>query len=427
MKNLLTKNLGWKIGSLLIAIIVWILVTTINNPSTSQSYYNIPVELKNTNMITDSGRVFEILDGSNIISKVTIKAPRSIISEIDEDDIVATADVKDISSLDTVSIQLTTKNFSEQLNSIVASSDVVKLNIENKKSKTLSLSTQILGKVGDGYIVSEVKTDQNLVRLTGAESKINSVASALVEIDVTGFTTDIGTNAEIKLFDKEGRQVSNEGLTQNIRNVGVHVTILETKEVPVRFTVENTAAQGYSTTGQIDTNKPSVLLAGKPNALKSIEAIDIPEDVIDVSEQRSDFTVTVNIRNYIPDGVVLVDSTDSMFDVTVHIEPQIGKRIPIEIQDVHIRNVPDDLRATVSIEANTVLEVIGLADEVNSLNGTNVGAHVDVTRYMNEQGIKELPEGFYSVPVYFGLSDRITILDPIQATLHIVKKTDSDE
>lgn len=423
VKNKLTKNLGWKIVSLLASVVIWILVTAINNPSVTQTYYNIPVELKNTSLITDAGQVYDVLDNTNVIPRVTIKAPHSVISEIEDEDIIAYADVEELNDYGkTIPIRLSTKNNFDQVNSIKGSVETVKLNIENKKTKTLSLYTDIQGKVGEGYVVSEVKTDQNRIGITGAESKIDSIVLARAEVDISGCTSDIGTSAEVKLYDAEGHQVSNDKITQNIRNVGVNVTILETKEIPVSFSVEKNAAPGYSSTGVIEANKPTVLLGGKSAILNNINEIVIPSSVIDISEQKGTFTTQVNIRNYIPDGLSVVEGTDCIFDVTVYIEAQISKRIALETDDIAIRNVPEGFSATIGIEEGTVLEVIGLPVDVNILTAKNVGANVDVTRWMKEQNMADIHEGFYSVPVYFGLSEDVSVLDPIQATLHIVKK-----
>ena len=87
----LTANWGLKLASLIFAIILWFLVTNINDPVTTVRYTNIPVTLKNTNLITDQGQVYSVLDGSDIISSVTIYAPRSIIDSLSQNNIVATA------------------------------------------------------------------------------------------------------------------------------------------------------------------------------------------------------------------------------------------------------------------------------------------------------------------------------------------------
>ena len=70
----ITSNWGLKLASLIFAIIIWFLVTNINDPVISVRYTNVPVTLKNTNLITDQGQVYTILDGSDTISSVNIYA-----------------------------------------------------------------------------------------------------------------------------------------------------------------------------------------------------------------------------------------------------------------------------------------------------------------------------------------------------------------
>ena len=129
MKNKLTNNLGLKLASVFFAVIIWLVVNSINNPTINDVYYNIPVKLLNTELITDSGQVYEVLDNTDVISRVTVWAPRSVISELDEENIVATADVSELSSLDTISIKLTTNISSGDISRISGSIDTVKLNI----------------------------------------------------------------------------------------------------------------------------------------------------------------------------------------------------------------------------------------------------------------------------------------------------------
>ncbi|MDE7403810.1 MAG: hypothetical protein K2M81_01750, partial [Lachnospiraceae bacterium] len=93
MKNKLTKNIGLKLGSVFLAIVLWLVVTSVNDPIQGLPYNNIPVELLNVELITDSGQVYEVLDGSDTIRSVMVRAPRSVHNELKEENIIATADV----------------------------------------------------------------------------------------------------------------------------------------------------------------------------------------------------------------------------------------------------------------------------------------------------------------------------------------------
>ena len=166
MKNKITHNISLKIISLFFAFLLWMVINNANDPTIDKTFTDIPVKLLNTELITDSGQVFEVMDDTNVIDKVTVWAPRSVFSSLNAGNIIATADVSELSSLDTISIKLST-NLGGEVERMQASSDTVKLNIENKRMKTLALKTAVQGEVEDGYLIGEVTTDQNLVRIAG--------------------------------------------------------------------------------------------------------------------------------------------------------------------------------------------------------------------------------------------------------------------
>jgi len=121
-----------------------------------------------------------------------VRAPRSITSELKAENIIATADVNELSSLDTISIKLSTNIANQRDITLIPSHDIIRLKIENKRSKALALKASVTGSVEDGYMIGDISTDQNLVRISGPESVIDQVvrATANVDMDITGVTSD---------------------------------------------------------------------------------------------------------------------------------------------------------------------------------------------------------------------------------------------
>ena len=423
MKNKWTANIGLKIASVFFSIVLWMVGNSIGNPTISQSFYNIPVELENTEAITDSGRVYEVLDDTDVINKVVIRGPRSIVSSLSSENIVATADVSSISSLDTVSIRVTTDVHQDQINSITSSSDTVKLRIDNKKTKALALSTKITGSVTEGYMVGDIVTDQNLVRLSGPESVVDTITKAVAEIDVSGFTGDIGTSAEIKLYDASGNVVSDASINQNIKSVGVKVTILQTKDVPVIFSTQGEPTMGYQETGVIETDKETIRLSGKSSVLKNIDSIEIPSEVIDVTGRKDTFSMDVDIRSYLPENVQLVQSEDAQIHVTVYIEAETAKRLELKDSSIVVTNLPDGFEASVSgVEETFIIELIGLSKELDHYQANSMTGTIDTEQIVKNYQLDELKEGFYNMEVDFGLTDDVRLLEPVEVVVHISKK-----
>ncbi len=418
MKNKLTKNISLKIASVFLAVILWLVVTGINNPTVPQSFYNIPVQLLNTELITDSGQVYEVLDGTDVINRVTVRAPRSVINDLKDENIIATADVQELSSLDTISIKLTT-NVSN-INSIAGSNDTVKLKIENKRSKALTLKATTSGEVESGYMIGEVTTDQNLVRISGPQSVIDTVAKASVDVNVTGITNDIVTNGEIKLYDIDDNEVSTSKITMNIKSVGVGVSIWQKTSVPVNFSVSGEVPQGYRMIGEPEGNGASVEIAGKASVLRNISAIEIPAEAIDLTNQMEDYTAEVDIRPYLPENVFLVNQDDAFKSVTIHIQAEVIKRLEIREERVRVTNIPEGYNASISeLEESFTIEVVGLSEDVNALQARNMSGVVDVQRWMQEQGMENPEPGYYTVAVDFGLPENVSLREPITVMLHI--------
>ncbi len=420
MKNKLTRNISLKLASVFLAVILWLVVNSINNPTVPASYYNIPVELLNTNLITDSGQVYEVLDGTDIISKVTIRAPRSVISELKSENIIATADVNDISSLDTIAIKLSTDRSIKDINSITGSIDTVKLKIENKKTKALALKATASGQIADGYMVGDITPDQNLVRVSGPESVVEQITKAVVDVAIDGMTSDIVTNAEIKLYDADGNIVVNDNITQNIKSVGVKVAIWQKISVPVYYSISGVAAQGYQDTGEIDGNGESVTIAGKASVLRNITSIEVPAEALDITDQSEDMTKEIDLRQYLPDNVYFENSADALKTVTVHIEAEMTKRLEIRGEKVRISNLPEGYNASISeLGESFVIEAVGLSRDVATLQAADISGTVDIGKWMQDGGMSEPQPGYYTVEVDFGLPEGVTLREPVTVTLHI--------
>lgn len=426
MRNKITANMILKIASLFLAFLLWLVVNNSNDPTITRSFSNISVKLLNTELITDSGQVYEVLDDTAVIDKVTVWAPRSVISSLNASNIVATADVSELSSLDTITIKLSVANlYSGDIEKITGSSDTVRLNIENVKTKALALKATVSGEVEDGYIVGEINTDQNLVRISGPESVINEISKAVVDVPVTGFTSDISDNAEIKLYDSEDNLIQNSRVTQSIETVGVQVSIYKTEEIPVSFQVTGTPAAGYRVSGEVQASVSSIVLAGKESVLKNVTVIEVAEDAIDVTGLSDDYVTEIDIRDYLPGNTFLADSSQRNIEVTVTIEPEVSRKLEIDSSKIEVINVPDGYIATISeFTDDIVIEVSGLSADISELAASAITGTVDISQWMEEEEMEEPEEGFYQVEVDFGLGDNITIKEPIVVTLHLSETED---
>ena len=423
----LTANWGLKLISLLFAMIVWFLVTNINDPVTPVRFSNIQVMIKNDDLITGRGQVYSVLDGSNVINSVTVYAPRSVIDSLSQNNIVATADVQNLSSLNTISIDITTNKYSDKIDRIVPSSDLVKLDIEKKKSKQLQLEAKTIGEPKEGFIVGEINTDENLIKISGAESIVDRVSKAEVDLDVTGLQTDIGSNEDIVLYDKDGEVVDSTNLEMKTRSVKVNVPILQTKKVPVRYRISGKTADGYAQTGDIDSNPGEILIAGKKSVLSTVDAIIVEGEDLDVTGLKDNFTYTADLKQFLPAGVVFADDKfDGKATVVVYIGSVSESTVDVSTKNIAVEGVPEGFEVTIDSNGEddkVSLTLAGLDSRINTLNNSALRGTINIEQVMKDNNLTELAEGSYRAEVEWNLPKGVEVKNTV--SVHIsVKKAD---
>lgn len=424
MKNKLTKNWGLKLVSILFAVLLWIVVTNINDPVVSVRFSDIPVNIENDDLITDKGQVYEVLDNTDVIDTVTIYAPRSIIDSLDKSNVVAVADMNDLTSLDTIGIKLTTNKYSDKLESIRGNIDNVKLSIEEKQSKALLVRASVVGEVREGYMVGSVSTEQNLVRISGPESVVSRVAKAQAEVDVTGFASSIDTDTDIRLYDEEGNEVSSGILERSINKVRINVAILEKKTVPITYTVSGTPAEGYRLTEETRSTRSSVTIAGRSSQLQRIDAVEIPEGVIDVSGATEDVTQTVDLNDYLPENIILAeDDFTGIINITACVGQELRRTLNTPVDEIRVTGVPEGFEAEITEpEDRCTITLIGLEEELQALDLNTLEVSVDVAAWLEQSDEEELTAGYHRVPVTVSLpEDSPVVWEETTVQLHVTE------
>lgn len=316
----LFNNWGLKIVSLIVAIFLWLFVTNYQDPETVLTVSNVPVKLLHTEAVKSEGKIFIVLDDSDTIPVVTINAPRSIVDALEADNVIATADLEDMNPDFTVPIVLTTNKYSDSITNISGSIRNVSLSVEDEAKAIFPIEAAVAGNAADGYQIGQVTLDQNQVRVTGPKSEVERVRSAGVTVDISDSDRSISTNAEIHLYDEDGRDLEiGKNLTLNIDKVMVRVEVLPLKEVPVKIAVSGTPVEGYRMTGETTVEPGRITIAGKKSTLEAVSAISIPSSELNVTGRTNSLVKTFDLRNYLPSGVELAEGESETIKVTIEI------------------------------------------------------------------------------------------------------------
>ena len=427
MKKLLTRNLGLKLASLLLAFVLWFLVAQIYDPKDTVTFNNIQVRLINTELLDEEGKVYEVLDNSNLV-RVTVTGPQSIVkSELRRSDIVAEADMSKLTDINTIAITYYCENISNDSVEIKGNHDSVRLNVEDKTSKWIKLESNTIGDVASGYMIGNVTLDQTNIEVTGPKSAISQVDHAGVDINVTDSTTSLSANVDIKLYDADDNELVLESVKKNVDSAYMTVEVLATKEVPVEIEYMGVPEDGYMATGEVESSVPTVRIAGTVSTLVGISALTVPEDRMNITGQSDNLVDIINLKEYLPANVRLADkSFDGKITATVYIEPIVSKDLTVAAENISVTGVPDGMEAEITSTAEEYnITVSGLSRDVSILHDSSVTGILNLTQWMEDNGVEELTPGTYTIPVTFNLAEDITVVPDIN--IHIrLKNADTD-
>ena len=424
MKKLLTQNLGLKLASLVLAFVLWFLVAQIYDPKDTVSFNNIQVRLINTDLLEEEGKVYEVLDNSNLV-RVTVTGPQSIVkSELRRSDIVAEADMSKLTDINTIAITYYCENVSNDSVEIKGNHDSVRLNVEDRTSKWIKLESNTVGEVASGYMIGNVTLDQTNIEVTGPKSAIVQIDHAGVDINVADSTSSLSANVDIKLYDADGKELSYGNVMKNVDSAHMTVEVLATKEVPVEIKYMGVPEDGYMATGEVESSKPTVKIAGTASTLAGISAITVPEDRMNITGQSGNLVDIINLKEYLPSNVRLADkSFDGKISATVYIEPVETKELSIPAENITISGEPEGMEAEIVTLADTYdITVSGLDRDVSVLRENTVTGVLDLQKWMEDNGAEEMTSGNYTIPVTFNLPEDVTVENDVNIHIKLKNK-----
>ena len=421
MKKWITNNLGLKILALFVSVGLWIIAININDP-VSENTYTVNVTLQNSGVLSSAGKYFEVKDNSDRI-KVVVRGTRTALSQFNQTDIVATADVSKITEDNLVPIELSTTKQSDKIEGIRSESQYVKLALEDVRRLQMPIEVKVLNDPADGYILGATQTSQNVVILSGPESIINQVESAAVEIDVSGATTDVKISLPIHLYSEEDDIIDTSKVNMSVQEISTTASILQKAVVPLIAIPQGTPTQGYVLNGIIEGLPTEITIAGKSNIVSKIPYIDISES-LDVNDIYQDTSYEININDYLPDGVSLVGTVgnNGILDISVGVDKESEKTIVLDPEAIQVIGVPEGFSATVSdLENDVEVPVSGFKSLLDAVDESKLVPIINVDKYLSNNEMT-IEKGHLDTPLDITLPDNVRLSREVKVRITITEE-----
>ncbi len=265
------------------------------------------------------------------------------------------------------------------------------------------VSIDVVNEPAAGFVLGTTSTAQNVIIVSGPESEVSRVDHAEVEINVENATSDVNISLPVRIYDADNNPINSPKITMSKNELSATATILQTKQLPISCTVNGSLLDGYVTDGEVETDPAYVRIAGKSNTIKNLTSIMI-DDAIDITGYEKDFSTQVDIRDYLPDGVTLVDNAKATSP-----------------EHIHATNLPDGYSGEIVFDDDDTLtlHLKGLENALSSIDPNALVVMADVKKYMEDSDISTLKQGTIDIPVTVTLPDDTSLKEKTTVTVKI--------
>ncbi len=365
--------------SIFLAFFIWLFIVTKQNPIIQRSFANMTVNLNLENTIASENDMNIVGDISSQKFTVVLRGPTYLISSLKSQDISLYASAASVNSpgeydLEVAVTQNTNTNGCEVL-SITPSTVKVSFDyIETKEFTVKALAEGVTaqeGLIAENGVVST--TENDTITVTGPRTVINKIDSvvALAKVDKTLSVSET-FDADIVLYDADGKKISNKNLVLSESKVKITVPISKKKTVPVVVAFSN-MPKGFDTSSlSYKLNFKEVTVIGAPDTVDKTKEVTLsPIDISSLSKDSNSFDVSAKL----PEGVRLLDNIEHF---TVEFELNRYSQKTINVNNFKFENLDSGLTAKgVSLKN---VKVFGPTKSLGSITDASTYAIVDLSK-----------------------------------------------
>lgn len=391
MKKRLMNNVGLKMLAFLSAFMLWFVVVNIDDPVTTKTYHNIPVSVINEEVLAEANQTYQIVDDTQLIN-VTVSAHRSVLNRIESGNIVAFADMKELTLNTQIPIEVIINGHEGDYESAVTSPRNLQVKLEEEQTKKFPIVPTTTGTVRDGYALGEIKAVPERVSIRGPLSVIGKISRVEAEVSVSGLSLDTVLPSQLVLYDDENNVIDQSLLTNNLgaEGVSVSVQLLNTKSIPLVFDESGiTVAEGYTFAG-LTYEPQEVQVSGVKEELAAIDEIEIPPSALEFQLLKKRTEQIVDITEYLPETVNLVDANAGSVVVTASVEKDGTKTYDVSLGTIVVNGLSESLSLKYETVDVVEVQVRGPKEALDSYK-VDQNVSIDLSDYTDP--------GSYRVPV----------------------------
>ena len=370
--------------SILLAFIFWLYVASTTQEASVFTVTDIPINLPELN------HELKYFNDEGLKAEVRISGNALVVATVTSDDVYITAnDVRMITAPGNYTLDLVPKKTGMKKDYTFDSTPTpssINVYVDRlAEPREIEITDKIkVSSVDENSYASATLLSQQTVKVSGAETIVNSIAQVCAEYEFQSTLSQTTVvSAPLVFYDSDGKKIDTKYITSDIAKVDATVPILKVVNVSITPSITN-MPETLDISDKI-TVEPSSLKLAVPHSVSNITEVSTENiDFSKVNSQNNQFEVSL----IIPSGSRNIDGIDKAhvaFDMTDMSEKTLSL--------TSFTVINEGTNQSVSVTTKSLdVKIIGTKSQLNSLNVANITAVVDMSEKAdNFIGMTEMP------------------------------------
>ena len=365
------KKLLYLLLSVAFAFAMWLYVITVVSPESEETFYDVPVVLKNEDLLQDK-ELMLILDEAPTV-KLKLTGNRSDLVRLNKSNITVMVDLSRIYEPGSYELNYDVSYPAEVVGAIGLQSkspSEIKLTVERKIiDKPVKVEIRETGAVPADYIVQEQTLSTQQVLISGPKSVVDQIVVATIDVNMDDrdktFTEE---GLRFTLRDASGNPVDAQRVETDVGSVDLTVVVQKIKEIKLKVSVKD-GGGATAKTSEIKIEPETIKVSGSAEDLEDLDFLEL--GAINLADYAEDTTLEFDI--VLPAGVKNVGNKET---AKVSIKFPELKIAELTVTKFEAINVPAGMKAEILAQALAV-QIRGPKARIEQISEDDVKIVVD--------------------------------------------------
>lgn len=375
--------------SLIIALMIWTIVTVFIDPNQDTKLKGVPVNFdQDSQMYTSLG--LDIINDPMAQVTVELAGNGTDVYGLTADNVLVYPDYSVVKGAGTWELNLLVRVLGNSASRVTAStSDTVTVVFDTIESKefTVQVETDKQITIADGYALHSTTAAPAIVTVRGPESEVEKIGSIVAKVpasaDLENLSTSKIATVTLEVRDANNQPMELEFSTLDNSIVDVNLTVYQNAELPLSVNFINYPPNFDLASLDYTLSQQTMVVSGRPSVIQNLTEITVSDFDLSSFELDKVYQLQVNL----PKGV---ESRDNLTTVNLTFNTQGYASKTINVSQIRVINQPANMEIKALDSRISSVTLVGPEEELEALSPNSVVAVVDASDIQIAEGREKL-------------------------------------